>query len=404
MYEQREELGISPQEFKSRVEKIRQEAQEAGLFAVVVLGHSAVPENLIYVSNYCLIGVDMTPYAGGFGGGGWMGACVFGTGADQPTLILDRDYWLKRAEQISWITDLRFDNSMWRAVAEAIRERGVKGRLGVVADGFMINHYSKFLDMLPEGVELVDFTGCFKKLRAIKSPAEISIMKESIRMQTEVYNRIIPLIRDGIQEWEIAEAIRYELRKRGADHCPSICVLSGPNSEYSLAMPQATDRVIRNGDMVLITVFSYYNNYTTGIDRPFICGKPASDKARKLSEIELMGLEKCLSIMEPGMPVKDMYAPVYYDCIIPELEKAKFSNYKVQGYMGHGTGLSLAEPPMLNPHDDTVLTPGMVVHVEPGIYLTGQSMGLRTAEMVEITDSGINILTRDLPRRFGAFA
>lgn len=203
---------------------------------------------------------------------------------------------------------------------------------------------------------------------------------------------------------EIAEAIRYELRKRGADHCPSICVLSGPNSEYSLATPQATDRVIRNGDMVLITVFSYYKNYTTGIDRPFICGGLASDKAKMLSEIELMGLEKCLSIMEPGMKAKDLYAPVYHDCIIPELEKANFTNYKVQGYMGHGTGLSLAEPPMLNPNDETVLMPGMVVHVEPGIYLTGQSMGLRTAEMVEITENGINILSKDIPRRCGALA
>ncbi len=119
---QNTESGISMEEFKSRVEKIQHEAEKAGLFAVVVLGHSAVPENLIYVSNYCLIGVDMTPYAGGFGGGGWMGACVFGTGGDSPTLILDRDYWLKKAERISWIEDLRFDNSMWGVVAEAIRE------------------------------------------------------------------------------------------------------------------------------------------------------------------------------------------------------------------------------------------------------------------------------------------
>jgi Xaa-Pro aminopeptidase len=155
--------------------------------------------------------------------------------------------------------------------------------------------------------------------------------------------------------------------------------------------------------MILITVFSYYKNYTTGIDRPFVCGT-ASEKAKRLSEIELKGLEKCISIMEPGLPVKDMYAPVYYDFIIPELNKAGFENFKVQGYMGHATGLSLAEPPMLHPRDETILQPGMVVHVEPGIYLTGQSMGLRTAEMVEITEKGINILTKDMPRRSGSLA
>ncbi len=400
----KEEQWINPGEFKTRVDKIKEEAKKAGLFGVVVLGHSAVPENLIYVSNYCLIGVDMTPYSGGFGGGGWMGACVFGVAQDAPTLILDRDYWLDKASRVSWIEDLRYDNYLWGEVIKAIKERGVKGKLGIVADGFMINHYQKFLESLPDGIELVDFNYCLKKLRSIKSPAEISIMKESIQMQTEVYNLIIPKIQDGVMEWEIAEAIRYELRKRGAAHCPSICILSGPNSECSLATPQATNRVIRDGDMVLITVFSYYKNYTTGIDRPFVCGKTASEKAKKLSEIELKGLEKCLSIMEPGLPVKDMYAPVYYDYIIPELDKAGFKNYKVQGYMGHATGLSLAEPPMLNPRDETVLQPGMVVHVEPGIYLTGQNMGLRTAEMVEITDKGINVLTKDMPRRSGSLA
>ena len=229
-------------------------------------------------------------------------------------------------------------------------------------------------------------------------------MKHSIGIQTESYLACIDRIRDGVEEWEVAEAIRYQLRKRGATSAPSLCVLSGPNSEVSLAAPQAKHRVIRDGDMMLITVFSYYQNYTTGIDRPFVCGAKASDKQKRLADIELNGLKKALSMLRPGLKVSDMYKPVYFDYIVPELEKQGFTNYKIQGIMGHATGLSLAEIPVLSPRDDTILRPGMVLHVEPGIYLTGQSMGLRTAEMVLITQDGYEILTKDMPARSGALA
>jgi Xaa-Pro aminopeptidase len=400
----KEEQWIKPEEFRTRVGKIREEMERRDLFGVVVLGHSCSPENLTYVTNYVLVGIDNSPYAGS--GGGWQGACMIGS-KGSPALVLDRDYWLDKAARVSWIEDLRYDNGMWGEVANTVAEKVAASkskRLGVVADGIPINKYRQFETALPEGIEIVDFDYCFDRLRSIKSPTEIAIMQEIVDMQIEVYDLLTPEIQDGIQEWELQERFRYELRKRGATHCESLGIMSGENSEVSLAYPQSSRRVIRDGDMVSITVFCYYKNYTAGIDRPFVCGPKASDMARRLSDIEVAGLERCLAIMRPGALVEDMYKAAYYDYIIPELDKAGFTNYKIQGYMGHGTGLGSTESPMLNPKSDLRLEEGMVVHVEPGIYVTGKKMGLRTAEMVEITKDGINVMTKKLPRRRGCLA
>ena len=397
------EFGIPKEEFQERIRKLLEEARKHKLSGIIVLGSSSSPENLIYLSNYSVIGVDMSPYAGGFGGTGWHGAFIADTKTERATLVVDRDYWVLRAKKLSWIDDLRGGTDFWGMFGSVIREKGLSGKIGVIADGMAIGQYNEFLKILPANTEIFDLNPAIKKLRAIKSKAELEIMKQSIAMQIEVYKDVTPLITDGVAEWEIAEKIRYGLRKREAAHAPSICILSGPNCEASLAYPQATARIIRDGDMILTTVFSYYKHYTTGIDRPFVCGQ-ASDVAKKFSEIEKKGLELAISMLEPGLVIKDLYKPVYFDYIIPELDGNGFTDYKVQGYMGHGTGLSSAETPMLNQVDDTVLEPGMIVHIEPGIYLPGKEMGLRTAEMVIITESGCEILSKDLPLRVGSLA
>ncbi len=398
-----EKYHIGHEEFEQRAAALTEKARELNLNGIVILGSSAAPENLTYVSNYCLIGADMAPYAGGFGSCGWYGAFVVSTNGDAPTLILDRNYWIDIARKVSWIEDIRSGNDIWEVVGQVMQEKNITGKYGLVADGFAVNHYRTFEQHVPKKARAVVFDEYIRDLRMIKSPAEIKIMQHSIDIQTDSYLACIDMIQDGVEEWQIAEAIRYQLRKRGATSAPSLCVLSGPNSEVSLAAPQAKHRVIRNGDMMLVTVFSYYQNYTTGIDRPFVCG-PASDKQKRLADIELNGLRKALNMLEPGLRIKDMYKPVYYDYIVPELDRQGFTNYKIQGIMGHATGLSLSEIPILSPKDDTVLKPGMVLHVEPGIYLTGQSMGLRTAEMVLITQDGYEVLTKEMPVRSGSLA
>ena len=90
------------------------------------------------------------------------------------------------------------------------------------------------------------------------------------------------------------------------------------------------------------------------------------------------------------------------DTVVVNLEATAVGRdgmYTVTATLTNGDGLT-----PVSPKSDLVLKPGMVVHVEPGIYLRGQSMGLRTAEMVEITEDGIRIMTKDLPRRIGCLA
>ena len=115
---------IGRDEFKSRVDALVAKAAETGLEGIVILGSSSSPENLIYVSNYCLIGSDMAPYGGGFGSCGWYGAFVVGVRGDAPTLILDRDYWEDIARKVSWIEDIRSGDNLWEVVGRVMRGEG----------------------------------------------------------------------------------------------------------------------------------------------------------------------------------------------------------------------------------------------------------------------------------------
>jgi 4-oxalocrotonate tautomerase len=80
--------------------------------------------------------------------------------------------------------------------------------------------------------------------------------------------------------------------------------------------------------------------------------------------------------------------------VIPALDRQGFFDYNIQGFVGHGTGLSITERPILNPLEELILEPGMVIDVEPGIYLRNQEVGLRTAQFVAVTDDGSKLLTK----------
>ncbi|HEY8528309.1 MAG TPA: M24 family metallopeptidase, partial [Paenibacillaceae bacterium] len=148
----------------------------------------------------------------------------------------------------------------------------------------------------------------------------------------------------------------------------------------------ASDRAIGSGEFVTLDFGAYYKGYCSDLTRTVVVGK-ASDRHREIYEIVLEAQRTALEGIRPGMTGREADA----------LTRDVIKRYGYDEYFGHGTGhglgMEIHEAPRLSRTDETVLVPGMTVTVEPGIYLPGFG-GVRIEDVVVITETGIEILTR----------
>lgn len=396
------DVRIPKQEFESRRQKCSEIIEKRNLKGLVILSCASAPENIAYLSNIGLVGVDIPSWAGGYGGGGEYAAVIMSPD-EEPTVALAHHWFLSMAEKQTFIPDIRAkNNDLWTLIAEIMAEKKIdQGRVGVVVDGIPVFQYKQMTSTLP-GVEWVDCDDAMIALKIIKSPAEIAVIESCLDRQGAAVGAVIEMVEEGMREWELSLEVKRRLMENGADYATCLYVQSGPNTEAALTSPQSSSRIVRNGDMVSFSIFSVYQRYTAGLDRATVCGKP-TDAQKRLAEIELSGCLKAVDLIEPGRPANEFMKLVYEDFVVPQLEKAGFTDYTIQRYVGHGVGLSITERPLLSRAEDLILQPGMVIDVEPGIYMRGQEMGLRTAQIVAVTETGHKVLTK-LPPRIGAFA
>jgi Xaa-Pro aminopeptidase len=211
------------------------------------------------------------------------------------------------------------------------------------------------------------------------------------------------LAKEGVREIDIASELWRVAMGEGADYMKSQMVQAERRSTTGLASPMYTQYKIKNGDMVMIAVWCCYKKYIAGIDRTWVVGEP-SKKQIKLAQIELKSLEESIRLAKPGFKIADYVDRVYRDFTEPLLKEAGFTDYNIQAYVGHSYGLQGQEIPILWKHEPGVLKPGMVIHIEPGVYSKDPSVGgIRTADTIVITESGSKNLTK-FPRRVGSLA
>ncbi|MBW1772817.1 MAG: aminopeptidase P family protein, partial [Deltaproteobacteria bacterium] len=239
-------------------------------------------------------------------------------------------------------------------------------------------------------------------LREIKTEEEITLIKKGLVILSKAHDRAMAAADEGVSEIDIAQEIRHTILSQGADYTTALFVDAGLRSTIPLASPMASNHKLRYGEMVLISIFCVYKNYSAGMDRAWVVGEP-SEMQRRLADIELKTLEKALSLVKAGASTTDFMKPVYYDFAEPMLKKAGIKGYNIQGYVGHGTGVKIFEAPVLWKLNPTVLKPGMVIDMEPGMYAKDSKIGgMRTSEFIVVTDTGYEILF-EYPRRIGSW-
>jgi Xaa-Pro aminopeptidase len=302
-------------------------------------------------------------------------------GQTKAVFITDFRYVEQAAKQVQGYEIIQHTGLIIDEVAKQAAAFGIK-KLGFEQDDLSyatFKAYEKAVD-----AELIPVSGVVEKLRLIKSDSEIKILKEAAEIADAAFKHILDFIRPGIREIDVANELEFFMRKNGATSSSfDIIVASG----YRSALPHgvATDKVIEKGEFVTLDFGAYYKGYCSDITRTIAVGE-VSDELKKIYEIVLEAQLRGMAGIKPGMTGRE--ADALTRGYITEQGYGEYFGHST----GHGLGMEVHEGPALSVRSDTVLEPGMVVTVEPGIYIAGLG-GVRIEDDTVVTKDGNQSLT-----------
>jgi Xaa-Pro aminopeptidase len=221
--------------------------------------------------------------------------------------------------------------------------------------------------------------------RLCKAPSELEVMRRVAIISEAGMATILEECRQGIRECEAAAAGEQVMREMGADGlCFSTVVSSGP--ELGLMRELTSDRRMELGDWVLVDMGCQREGYNVEFARSCIVGTPTSEYVAAY-RVVLGAQQAAIRRIRPGAAARDIDA-VARDFIT----KAGYAQFCFQHITGHGIGTGVWEAPTIGPESDERLLEGMVVAVEPGVFLPGVG-GIRIEDLVVVTESGVEPLT-----------
>ncbi|WP_141431692.1 Xaa-Pro peptidase family protein [Bacillus sp. 03113] len=300
---------------------------------------------------------------------------------EKALFITDFRYVEQAAKQCEGFDIVQHKGAITEEIAKQITALGIK-RLGFEQDFVTFSTFSAYKNAF--NCELVPVSGVVEKLRLIKTDLEIKILKEAANIADAAFTHILDYIRPGRLESEVSNELEFFMRKLGATSSSFDTIVA---SGYRSALPHgvASDKTIEIGDFVTLDYGAYYNGYCSDITRTVAVGEPEA-KLKEIYQVVLDAQLKGMAGIKPGLKGKD--ADALTRDYITEQGYGEYFGHST----GHGIGLEIHEGPTLSLKSDLILEPGMIVTVEPGIYIPGLG-GVRIEDDTIITQEGNEALT-----------
>ncbi len=288
---------------------------------------------------------------------------------------------------------LRIANNINDWFPGLIDEMNVK-RLGFESSDISFQFHQQLNDAIKKKrlpIKMVAVNGLVESVRAVKEPGEIELIRKSAAITDAAYRRVAGNIKPGLTEKELAWELEKSLRESGSQALPfEIIVASGPRSALPHAKP--TERVIEDGEPVVIDMGAKFRGYATDLTRT-VCAGAADAQFKKVYNTVLEAQQAAIAMISKGITGKEA------DSVARKIiEKAGYG--EAFGHsLGHGVGLAAHELPRLGPNSEDTLTEGMVFTVEPGIYISGWG-GVRIEDTVVLEKGKARPLTRAAKARY----
>ena len=229
-----------------------------------------------------------------------------------------------------------------------------------------------------------DLSNKIAKLRSIKEPTELELIKKAQSITDSAFGHILKYIKVGVTEKDIMLELEFFMRKNGSEGVAfDTIAVSGKNSSLPHGVP--SDKKLENGDFLTMDFGAVYGGYCSDMTRTVAIGK-ISDEQIKVYNTVLKAQLAAFEMLSPNTKCSDVDRAAR-----SVIEKAGFKGCFGHG-LGHSVGLEIHESPACNTRDETLLKSGMIMTVEPGIYIEN-CFGVRIEDMAVITEDGFENLT-----------
>jgi Xaa-Pro aminopeptidase len=257
-------------------------------------------------------------------------------------------------------------------------------RLGIEGEHLTVAGRGRLAGALPSDVRLREAPPLVEEARMVKDTEEIERLRAAVLLGASLFDGTLKVIRPGVREDEVAAEMEYAARRRGAEQMSfETIVASGERS--ALPHGRASEAPIPAEGFVVCDFGVILAGYCSDMTRTVYVGRP-SEEARGVFESVREAQQAAVEAVRPGVSVGEVDRAARK--LLHKKHLSKFFTHST----GHGVGLEIHEAPRVAAGQTEVLHPGMVITIEPGVYVPGK-WGVRIEDMVVVTDKGCEVLT-----------
>ena len=300
---------------------------------------------------------------------------------DKVALVTDKRYTTQAQMQTVDVDVIECAANRLQLVADTVHSLG-NTRM-VMESCMTLEEYFPLKEKLGK-VELTFEQEYFLEERMVKDEQEIACTRQAIACAEAGFDKLLPRLKIGMTEKDLADELHYLVSKEGAEAL-SFGTIVGSGWRGALAHAFPTDKVIENGDMVVVDFGVAKNGYCSDMTRTLLFGDVSPEHMRIFNLVQ-ESQDKAIAAIGPGVlarEVEDAHRAVFL--------RENLDDYALRG-LGHGIGLQIHECPRIVIGNPTVLKPGMIFTVEPGLYFPGDC-GVRTEDDVLVTETGVENLS-----------
>ena len=301
---------------------------------------------------------------------------------ERSVFFTDPRYLIQAGEEVS--CDVKIAKGpLVLDVAAAIKRMKLSS-IGYEPARMTCDFYESLNARLPLKASLKPAPNWVEEMRAIKSPAEIDMIRRSVETNSRAFEQTVARVKPGMKEQELAAELEYRMRRLGAEK-PAFETIVAGGARSALPHAQPTAAPLRPGGLVVVDMGAVQAGYSSDMTRMLFVGAPTPRVKRTYRAV----LEAQLAAIDA---VRAGASTSYVDGQARRVLKGYGLDRAFVHSTGHGLGLEIHEPPRIGSRDKHRLAAGMAITIEPGVYLEGFG-GIRIEDTVVVTETGCEILT-----------
>ncbi len=351
---------------EKRIKRLRRSLLARDLDTALIFG----PENRFYLSGFWAEDLGCTESSG----------CLLIT-RDENLLLTDGRYEEQASREAKGFRVLIYKTGLKGLLRRIFKELEIK-RCGLEENYISYFRAKSIKKAFPE-IKWVELGPIVEKMRSVKEQEEIEKIRASQRVNEEVFEEVLSNIKIGMSEKELSFMIFKGLMEKADGPSFPPIVASGPNSSLPHAVP--TERRIKEHEPIIIDMGARLNGYCSDMTRTVFLGEPG-EEFKKIYNVVKDAQKRAKERIRAGITARE--ADSFSRDFITEKGLGKYFLHS----LGHGVGIAIHEAPALSKRSRKNLKIGMVITIEPGIYLPGKG-GVRLEDMAVVKEDGVDVIT-----------